>query len=178
MGWTLNSDLLERTQQLDEFFLAIGKALCLASTFEAKCTYILRIINVTEYHKNGGQLSDKKALSEVLKAKLLGRAISEIRGFPDFSDKEIKLLERARDARNFIAHEGANLGWPLSCVTPRTLRNSLSRLGVEAESLAAGDNLVSRWVFEIEEKEPAPKLIQRNYPEWVQEWILSKFARR
>jgi len=36
---------------------------------------------------------------------------------------------------------------------------------------AAGDNLVSRWMYEIDQKEPAPTAIQRLYPEWVDRWI-------
>jgi hypothetical protein len=171
MGWALNSQPLKQPELLNEFFVIVGKALYLASAFEAKCRYVLRIVNVAEYAENGGDLADTGALAAVLKAKLLGSIIRDMSGFPDFDAEDVALLERAKDARNFIAHESANLGWPLSGVSARHIRVSLVRLRHEVEALTAGDNLISRWVFEIEQREPAPWGLQQEYPQWVRQWI-------
>jgi hypothetical protein len=40
--------------------------------------------------------------------------------------------------------------------------------------MAAGDNLVSRWVYEIEEKEPAPTRIQREYQAVWRDWLFAR----
>jgi hypothetical protein len=45
------------------------------------------------------------------------------------------------------------------------------RLRREIETLTAGDNFISEWVFGIEQKEPAPQEIQQAYPQSVQRWI-------
>lgn len=128
-------------------------------------------MNVTEYVKNGGDISNAGALTAVLKAKLLGPTIRDMSEFPDFDAGDVALLERAKNARNFIAHESANLGWPLSDVSARHIHDNLVRLRREVEALTAGDNFISRWVFEIEHKETAPWGIQQAYPQWIQQWI-------
>ena len=133
--------------------------------------HVLRIISVAEYVKKGGDISDTEAVVAVLKAKLLGPTIKGMNRVPYFDVGDIALLERAKDARNFIAHDCANLGWPLSDVSARLIHENLARLRREVESLTAGDNVISRCVFEIDQKEPAPPWIQQEYPQWVQRWI-------
>jgi len=46
-----------------------------------------------------------------------------------------------------------------------------SRLRHEVCALALGDNLVSQWIYEIEENEQAPFTIRNEYPRWVDEWV-------
>jgi len=171
MGWTLDNQPLKQPDLLDELFRITGKALYFASAFEAKCRFIIRVINLTDYHEKGGDIFDTEAVTAVLKAKLLGKTIGDMSKFPDFDATDIEVLERAKDARNFVAHESANIGWPLSIVSARHIHEHLARLRQETEALAAGDNLMSLWVFKVQEKEPAPPGIQQAYPQWVQEWI-------
>lgn len=171
MAWALSYQPLKQPELLDEFFLIAGKALYLASGFEAKCRYVLRVINVTEYVKKCGDISDSEALVVVLKGKLLGPTVRDMSRVPDFDAEDITLLERAKDARNFIAHESTNLGWPLSDVSARHIHENLVRLRREIETLAAGDNFISGWVFGIEQKEPALQEIRQAYPQSVQRWI-------
>ena len=180
MGWALGYQELKQPELLDEFFLITGKALYLASGFEAKCKYVLRVINETEYFKKDGNISDAEVIIEGLKAtlllptirdKLLGPTIRDMGGFPDFDADDVALLERAKDARNFIAHESTNLGWHLSDVSARHIRDNLVRLRREVEALIAGDNFISRWVFEIEHRESAPFGIQKEYRQSVLQWI-------
>lgn len=171
MGWALSYQPLKQPKLLDEFFLIAGKALYLASSFEAKCRYVLRVINVKEYVEKGGDISDAEAVVLVLRAKLLGPTIRDMSGFPDFDAEDVALLERAKDARNFIAHESANLGWPLSDVSAHHIHGNLVRLRREVENLTAGDSFISGWVFGIEQKEPAPQEVQQAYPQWVKRWI-------
>jgi hypothetical protein len=171
MGWSLSYQLPREPKLVDEFFLTIGKALYLASAFEGKCKWVLRLVNLAQYVEQGGDLSATEALTTVLQEKFLGPTIKDMQRLPDFSLHDVALLERAKNARNFIAHESANIGRPLSSVSARHIHEQLARLRSEVEALTAGDNLISRWVFEIEEKEPAPPGIQDAYPGWVQQWI-------
>jgi hypothetical protein len=66
--------------------------------------------------------------------------------------------------RNFIAHESAKL----SVHSPREL---VGRLREEVRALAAGDNVASRWLYEISEKRLAPQEIQRTYIDRVEAWV-------
>jgi len=40
-----------------------------------------------------------------------------------------------------------------------------------AELVAKGDNLVSKWCYEICEKEPAPRVTHEEYGRMVREWV-------
>ena len=39
------------------------------------------------------------------------------------------------------------------------------------DMLAEGDNLVSRWLYEIEDKQAAPSRIRHLYPQWIEDWV-------
>ena len=62
MVWVLNRLPVKQPELLDALFLAVGKALCLACAFDAKCKYILNTIKLIEYHRNGEDFSDSAAL--------------------------------------------------------------------------------------------------------------------
>jgi hypothetical protein len=172
MGWSLDYLKVKEPELLDEFFLAIGKALYLASAFERKCRWVLRVVKLTE---QSGDVSAVRALAAAMKDKLLGPTLNDMKAFPDFSADDIALLERAKDARNFIAHESAYIG-PLSSVTAKDIHEELDRLRHALAALTAGDNLISRWVYVLENmgEEPAPRGIQEDYPRWVEQWVFGR----
>jgi hypothetical protein len=176
MGWSLDYLKLKEPELLDEFFLAIGKALYLATAFEGKCQWVIRVVKLTEHFEQSGDISAVRALATAMKDKLLGPTLADMKEFPDFSADDVALLERAKDARNFIAHESADIG-PLSGASAEHIFEQLERLRNEVEALTAGDNLISRWVYGIENREPAPPGIQENYPRWVQQWIFGAVGR-
>jgi len=86
------------------------------------------------------------------------------------------MLEHAKDARNFIAHESALLAWPISTTRSREIREKINRLRSEVETLAAGDNLVSRWIYEFEEREPAHPILYRDYLRRIEQWIFGEIG--
>ncbi len=184
MGWSLDSQPLKQPELLDAFFLAVGKALCLACEFEAKCKYILHIIKLDEYCKEGNHLSDlavvlssthlEIVLPNSFKPKLLGPTIKDVGSFPDFATDGIAVLERAKDARNFVAHESALLGGCILNTSARTIRERIARLRAEIKKLIAGDNLASRWIYEFEEKVLAHPIQFRAYPQRVEQWIFAE----
>lgn len=176
MGWSLNYQPPKEPELLEEFFLTVGKALYLACAFEGKCRWVLRIAKLADHYQQTGDASATMALARAMKDKVLGPTLNELKDFPDFDLNEIAVLERAKDARNFIAHECADIG-SLSGMSAQRIQEQLARLRSELRTLAAGDNLVSRWVYEIEEKEPAPRGIQQMYPEWIEQWVFSGSGR-
>lgn len=155
---------------LDQFFLSVGKALYLASAFESKCQWVLRIVKMATHFEHTNDASATIELTKAMKDKLLGPTLKELKGFPEFTAADVAKLERAKDARNYIAHESTEIG-SLSSASEKVLRGRTERLRMELSALASGDNLVSAWVYEISEKEPAPRGIQTEYPEWVSHWV-------
>jgi hypothetical protein len=176
MGWSLDYLPIREIELLEQFFLAAGKALYLATAFEAKCRYVLRIAKLAHHYEETGDASATMALAEILKDKMLFATIKELKGFSEIRVADIDLLEKAKNARNYIAHECAGFG-PLSGIAERSILERLGRLRHEIGVLAAGDNIVSRWVYEIEEKEAAPRDIQNTYVQRAEQWVFDEVDR-
>lgn len=168
MGWSLGYLRPEEPELLDRFLLAVGKSLYLATAFEEKCKWVLRVAKIATARKEHSDASAAMVLAKAIRDKFLGPTITDMRAF--FQTEDIVVLERAKDARNFIAHESANIG-PLHYASAPHIRQRLALLRTELEALAAGDNLVSAWVYEVEEKEPAPRDIRGAYPDWIKNWV-------
>ncbi|MFI5173699.1 MAG: hypothetical protein ACHQKY_02500 [Terriglobia bacterium] len=171
MGWSLSNHLQPcDPAAVDAALLAAGKALYLANAFESKCRYVLRIANLVSFldaHPGAG-LDD--AIASLARDKFLHPTIEGLKTFPIVKENEVELLDKARDARNFIAHEGGAFGDIFYAREPH-IREHLDRLRKAVIDLAGGDNIVSRWVYEIDEKEPAPLGMMLSYPALVEQWV-------
>lgn len=170
MPWSLDYQQPKEPALLEQLFLVAGKALYLASAFEGKCKFLLRLIKIIHFHESTGDTSATAALAKLLKEKMLGATIKELNTLTEFTEKDLAVFEKGKDARNFIAHESVQLG-PLSSITAKAINEKLERLQVELAALAAADNLISVWLYEMDEKEPAPIGIQTAYPGWVSQWV-------
>ncbi len=153
--------------------MAAGKALYIANAFESKCRFVLKIAQLESYIEGRPEATLPDAIASLSKEKLLGPTIATLKLFPEVTSGEVALLEKARDARNFIAHEGAAFGYVFH-VKEKHLREHLSKLRVAVSQLAQGDNVVSRWVYEIEEKEVAPRDFEFSYPVMVDTWVFNE----
>jgi hypothetical protein len=83
-----------------------------------------------------------------------------------------EILGKAREARNFIAHEGMGVGL-LTELSAVHLVEHAARLRSAVSDLAVGDNLVSTWCYLIAEREPTPS-IKHHYPEMVDGWVFGE----
>ncbi|GAA2497093.1 hypothetical protein [Terrabacter carboxydivorans] len=79
------------------------------------------------------------------------------------------LLGAAREARNFIAHEGGSF----SIHSPRTdqLVGHLENLRESVRDLAEGDNFISALQFELTEDAPFPTQLTSAYVDVVDAWV-------
>lgn len=169
MGWSLDRLEPSDVESLDRHFLSVGKALYLATAFEQKCRYLARLWKIIASLDEIGDASIALTLGRELRLRQLGRTIEQLASVPFVSENDIESLSRAKDARNYIAHEAANLG---SLHAPRcALDQHHAKLHAEVLNLIPGDNLVSSWVYEIEEKEPAPSEIKASYRRRVEAWV-------
>jgi len=172
MNWSLNYQEIREPELLDELFLSIGRSLFIASAFEEKCRWILKILKFIQYAEETDP-SAALGLVKALKNGQLASTIQEMGSKIKANPEDIGLLLKAKDARNFIAHDAALIR-DFSCISEEYIHTQFSRLDNELDALIAGDNLISAWVYEISEREPAPQMIQTVYPKWVKDWVFDK----
>ena len=169
MGWTLGYREPEHPDLVRGALLAAGKALYLANEFERKCTSVLRIGRLVSMIREDPVLSLMEAMDALpADPKTLAPTLTQLSQTAlggSYSDKS-EVLSKAREARNFIAHKGAAFG-SLWAINPDTIGTQLVKLRSAVQDLIAGDNIVSSWIYEIENKERAPELTQQQYPQWV-----------
>jgi hypothetical protein len=172
MDWSLDYQGVKEPELLDEFFLAVGKALYWASAFERKCQWVLRMVKLTDYLEEGGDTSRSavNALLAATKERLLGPTVTDMKKLlEDFSFDDVVLLERAKVARNFIAHHIADIiGTRASA---KEIVEQRERLRSEVDALVAGDNVVSCWIDDFQNKEPVSRGMREDYPTLVRRWI-------
>ncbi|MGW4526950.1 hypothetical protein [Amycolatopsis sp. NPDC004378] len=173
MSWSLSYQSVRNPELVDALLLAAGKALYLANAFEEKCKYVLRMSNLAEAIEADPVLTLEQAVAALPTEKMLGGTIRDILRRDVGGERSMAtLLDEARTARNFIAHEGAAVGTIWGLRRQRVVQHT-TLLRSAVGDLATGDNLVSTWCYEIDEREPAPEMFKADYPAMVDEWVFS-----
>lgn len=172
MGWSLGYLPVRERQYIDDYLLAVGKALYVASCYEKKCLWVLRIAKLADQYESNPDLDAFQQFAQALKDKQLGSTLRDLGARTGYREEDMATLEKGRLARNYIAHEAAALGH-LSSIGVAQLDAACAKLDQCVEDLAQADNLVSRSVYEIEEKEPAPAFIQTEYAKRVHDWVFT-----
>ncbi|MFY1671281.1 hypothetical protein ACN27G_15110 [Plantactinospora sp. WMMB334] len=175
MAWSLSLHEFRQPVLADALLLAAGKALYLANSFESKCRYILRIMNLVQVIESDPVLTLEQAISGLPQDKMLGATMNDIVTHP-IGGASADLLHNARRARNLIAHEGTPAA-PIWDLSRRSIIEHAARLRAAVADLAAGDNVVSTWCYEIEEKMPAPRDFKAAYPDMVTNWAFGDLDR-
>lgn len=168
--------------RLNDLFLALGKSLYIANEFERKCKWLWKVAVMEKTYacrKSYGENHRKAwdaAIDEIQKKKFLARMVSEMLGYRE-PENEIRILDRARVARNWIAHKGGSIG-PISHISGEDIESNLLLLNAAVDDLVPGDYLVSKWAVEVQEKLPIRYATGWEYWESdlyeksVKKWIL------
>jgi hypothetical protein len=162
------------------YLMAIGRAICLAQNFELNCKNLLLFLDMGQALTVGRveSLEDYFPYGEKLLRTLLGAAIKKIGAFSFVSSDHLETLTEAKDARNYFAHEAAlpvrsgGVSWRPK---GQVIIDELPTLERKVEALAMGDDLVSGWLYEIEEKQ-SRRFVQTAYVENIQTWVLASLA--
>jgi len=154
--------------------LAAGRALYVCNQFEAKCRVILRNMHIIDRIASDPVASLAEAFNDLPSSpKMLGGTLKEIKAKAEafgVTEAQLEVLVKAKDARNMIAHEGADIG-PLYNVRSKDILQVLQRLRSAVADVAAGDNIVSTWIYYIEEpREPVPH-IKFTYSDLIDRWV-------
>ena len=146
MGWSLSLGQPREPELCDAVLFAAGKALYIANVFEEKCRFVLRIANLESFVLNKPEASLVEGIAALAKDKMLHSTLIDLSKFPQVKPADLAALEKAKDGRNFIAHEGALIGrvWD---ARRRDIEEHIEKLRKAVRALAEGDNVVSGWVF-------------------------------
>lgn len=150
----------------------LGRALVLAQNFEANCKFVLMTIELGKAFEaqRFTSLEGARPFVDELLQLMLGSAVPRFRQLGEISEANVATLVAAKDARNYVAHEGASA--LLAGSRGKKLAERIERLEREIVALAQGDSIVARWSYEIQEKEPAPALWAKQYSKAVTNCIL------
>lgn len=170
MGWSVTLTDPPEPSSIDAVLLILGKAMYLACAYEHKCQYVLRMANLASYAESHPTAPFSEVLASAAHGQRLAPTINGLQMTICETPEVCATLERARKARNTIAHEGDQFGHIIS-VTEASTQQYVDMLRPVVADLAAGDSIVSRWVHEIDEREPAPADIAARYPAMVDRWV-------
>ncbi|MEU0071292.1 hypothetical protein ABZ027_17355 [Streptomyces sp. NPDC006332] len=177
MGWSLGYLKPREPRLLDALFLSAGRALHLANSFESKCQYVLRMAHFAEAAQADPVLGLQEIIAGLPQDKMLGGTLRDLLSTSLGSrTTDFDLLDGARKARNFIAHEGASIGTISSARRGDILEHAV-RLRAAVSDLASGDNVVSQWCFHLDEpNESLPRMLIDAYPTMVDGWVFGHFG--
>jgi len=158
-------------------FSKIGKSLVLAQKYESTCKDIIGwFMIVDKLIKTEFNLLDEDYIiySNVLSKMMLGRKINSINKIKEMlrlKDDELVILDEARKARNWIAHD--------SCYELIKKNISLNKADYKVDKklkenvirLAKADFLVSKWSYEFHEKNSLYDVTEVSYIESILKWI-------
>lgn len=180
MGWFLGVRLPE-SEMTDAAMLAAGRALYVCNQFEEKCRFVLRNMEIIDRY-----IADPVAsIAEVFEnlpssPKMLGGTLEKIKAKADafgVTEEQLEVLVRAKKGRNLVAHEGINIG-PLYSIKHGEVLQVLQRLRSAVADVAAGDNIVSTWIYSLDEpREPVPH-IATTYPDLIDRWVFGHLLGR
>src|SRR4051812_38310297 len=113
MGWLIGNHGPQEPELLEHFFSVLGRSLYVANMFEQKCGGVLNYARFVNAFKNVPveEFDATFELVEAMKKKMLAGTIAEIKTSAPIKQEDIELLEKAKDARNYIAHEVGRIGY-------------------------------------------------------------------
>jgi len=181
-----------------DYLAALGRAIALAQNFENNCKFVFGVYDLGEafaakkIDMKVWQAYGKKLMNRSLGGALTGREKDRV------FKRQVVVLEAARLARNYLAHQAAE---PALYVPPMGgkhklrdlmlktvdrrkieeerhemvvsyLQKMLPRFEKAVRDLAEGDNIVSEWSYMIQEKDAHMPSIAESYVDEAVEWIL------
>jgi hypothetical protein len=178
MGWSVGHRPPPESALIDEILLAAGKALYWANQFESKCKDVLQFAYFIEILEADPVISLEEVAARIPSPKMLNRTLQDLSSNTTIglNQEQSAILAKAREARNYIAHEGAGAIGVLWSYNVQGMLDTLRSLRVAVINLANGDNLVSEWVYRIEERK-APLPQTADYPDRVDGWVFGHLPR-
>lgn len=160
---------LERTEISDAYFAIFGRALTIATRFDAGCRTLGILVGI----KNAPEILEseevlKKFANRITKQKLW----DHINNLTTKGAEPWDTLNKARIARNEIAHEiTLGLDGQIDAITEKILKERIERLYNLCLLLAEGDILVEGLASDLTDEELPTVDFLKKYPERIAKWV-------
>jgi hypothetical protein len=190
MAWSVSANTQENPELVNIVLSAVGKSLYVANMFESKCKSFLGLSNlIAGVADNPALASSIEDLfpafqsNKMLGATLRDLEIFELNRYHISVEAKYVILNKAKDARNYIAHEGAYFGHAWAATT-EILTEHMAKLRSAVSELSNGDDIISNWFHQIEwllyknRTDPDEEIwfhFVDKYPQLVDEWIFGEF---
>ena len=165
----------ERTEFSDAVYSMSGRALAVASRFEATCRALAILLGIRHQSSSPGSFSLTQPedldllIAEITKRRLF-RQIESVVLQLNLPDEASRLFHAARDDRNFVAHELA-MGIEGSLRSDHQVSELKSDLAVRVRRLALADLAICLLML-IETREALPTLqFISGYADSVTKWV-------
>ncbi|MEW1822390.1 hypothetical protein AB0323_16635 [Arthrobacter sp. NPDC080031] len=168
----------------DPALLTVGRATYIAQNFENNCKNLLKSLQLTKRLMNlaEAEAGDFDAAIEGIMEDFRGqgfvylnRALTQLnKQSPDaFAVEDAAVLEAGRDARNWIAHEGAR--FDVYALDPDEALDCLKDLRRHVRALAAADDLVAgvKAATEHNSRDDGRPLEVGSYELLVERWVFA-----
>ncbi len=139
----------ERSDFSDEVYSMIGRALTLASRFEASCKALALLMGIRRRSSDGSfslsRVEDLESLVSKISERRLFQEIKSVVECLNFPEDAKKLFHAARADRNFVAHE---LTFGIEHLLESDEELEASQVGLSLESSSAGNSGFSDLPFD------------------------------
>lgn len=156
-----------RSENSDSFYSALGRALVVATRFEASARALSTLLGIQASPGVLDSPQEVEQLLEQVRKRQLGGNLRAL-GFTD-ADTD---MESAREARNAIAHEAAlGLDRCLDALTVPQVASLRTWLGQLAKTVAVGDCIVCTLLSALTHEPGLPAALQQRYLAAIADWV-------
>ncbi|MBU1318937.1 MAG: hypothetical protein KKG33_01420 [candidate division Zixibacteria bacterium] len=155
------------------YLAAVGRALVLSQHFEYTCKDVLCLFDFVKGVREGKEqdLDTWQNIAEKTMENRLANAVKKYGNVHGTTEGNLSLLDMARLARNYIAHDAALL-WYFPSNDDLRLSARISTLREAANDLAAAHNLVSDWGYSMKNIKPPPPALESTYVHRAVGWVM------
>jgi len=162
----------ERTDWADSNYSIIGRALTIASRFEAICKALNTLIGLKE---NRDILDSEEEISKFVTSLKKPQLIHHVTAISQDQNELQRILNKGRLARNQIAHEiTIGLDRSIDTLEEKDIESLMNRLRGHIIDLAEADRSISL-ITSIVSNESLPSSdFLKEYPQLIEKWVMEK----
>lgn len=159
-------------KNVEQYLSSVGRAMYLCRNFETNFKTALVWLDLATAHKAGKLPLSKEALmksyADKFLSQMLGHSVRRLKEEFHPSEYTLDTLNTAKDSRNVIVHDATSA---IMNAKVETIKSSAIMLHKHVVNVAEGDNIVSAWHYEIQNKKQPTNKMTTSYIDDVVEWV-------
>ena len=157
---------------VEQYLSTVGRAMYLCRNFETNFKTAIVWLDLATAHKAGKLPLSKETLiksyADKFLSQMLGHSVRRLKEEFHPSEYTLETLNTAKDSRNVIVHDATSA---IINAKPETIKKAATMLHEHVVKVAVGDNIVSAWHYEIQNKKQPTQKMTESYVENVVEWV-------